>query len=104
MQFSSNSYQSRTGESDVPLLVDVRSELEYAGGHIQGALSWPLHELRQYAVASKIAKETKVLVYCLSGARSSAACRELASMGYLNVTNGGGISQLALQCGLPIMK
>jgi len=36
-------------------------------------------------------KDTALILYCQSGARSSSACNELVKMGYTNISNLGGI-------------
>jgi len=71
-------------------LVDVRTEDEYASGHIPGSIHLPLHRLSS-APGVVPGKDTRVFVYCLSGARSRQACLTLAKLGYTNVTNIGGI-------------
>jgi rhodanese-related sulfurtransferase len=73
------------------LLIDVRTPAEYRGGHIPGSISLPLDAWERIGeVASD--KHTPIFVYCLSGARSQAACRGFLGLGYDNVTNIGGIS------------
>ena len=72
-------------------LVDVRTPAEYSQGHIPGSLLVPLDQWE--AILEKVPdKGTPLYVYCLSGARSQAACRGFARLGYTEVTNIGGIS------------
>lgn len=72
-------------------LVDVRTPAEYRRGHIPGSLSVPLDDWEQ--ILEKVPdKNTPLYVYCLTGARSQAACRGFARLGYTKVTNIGGIS------------
>ncbi len=73
-------------------LVDVRTPEEYRAGHIPGSVNVPLDRIGDIARAIP-EKNAKLFVYCLSGARSRTACSMLASMGYSNVNNIGGISQ-----------
>ena len=72
------------------LLLDVRTEEEYAGGHIPDSRNVPLHTLGQ-APSLPGARETPLFVYCLSGARSRQAAAILRRMGYSHVTDLGGI-------------
>lgn len=73
------------------VLLDVRTQEEYAGGHIEGSVNVPLDRLG--GIAQTIPdKDTPVFVYCLSGARSGQAVEFLRRMGYGNVKNIGGIS------------
>lgn len=76
-------------------LIDVRSSVEYASGYIEGAISIPLGDLTQSISKAVPDKETEIVVYCQSGARSAAAKNQLQGMGYQHVSNGGGIGSLA---------
>jgi phage shock protein E len=73
------------------LLLDVRTPEEYSEVHIPHSISLPLNQLK--SGISKVASEknTEIIVYCLSGMRAASACKELAAMGYTNVSNMGGI-------------
>lgn len=73
------------------VLLDVRTEEEYAQGHLPGSVNCPLHELDGVKKLVKD-KQSPLYVYCLSGARSGQSCRKLQQMGYENVNNIGGIS------------
>ena len=73
------------------VLIDVRTEEEYARGHIENSINLPLSEIS--AVGEIIPdKDTPIFVYCRSGARSSSAAGILKKMGYRNAVNIGGIS------------
>jgi phage shock protein E len=78
------------GNPDIRL-VDVRTPEEYGKGHLPGSLSVPLDRWEQIEEAVPD-KSTPMYVYCLSGARSQAACRGFMRLGYTDVTNIGGIS------------
>ena len=73
------------------VLLDVRTEQEYAQGHIPGALLIPNTELSEKAADLLPDKEQMILVYCRSGRRSAEAARTLADMGYTQVYDFGGI-------------
>ncbi|NLG24896.1 MAG: rhodanese-like domain-containing protein [Clostridiales bacterium] len=71
-------------------LIDVRTPEEYRDGHIPGSELLPLD--RADDVGALVPdKDARLFVYCLSGARSRAACRAFAAQGYKNVTDIGGI-------------
>ena len=72
------------------ILLDVRTEEEYAGGHIPGSRNVPLGTLGRAELPAD--PETPLFVYCLSGARSRQAAAILRRMGYSHVTDLGGIS------------
>jgi rhodanese-related sulfurtransferase len=62
------------------LLIDVRSESEFASGHLPGATNVPLGSLS--AQASELSGSGKpVVVYCASGMRSAGAKRLLRAAG-----------------------
>ena len=70
------------------LLVDVRSEIEHANGHIPGSLLIPVDELRQRLEELDPGKE--IWVYCQVGLRGYTASRILQQKGYRvrNLTGG----------------
>jgi len=72
-------------------IVDVRQPSEYSSGHIKGAVNIPLDSISR--ITKKIDKGADVIVYCLSGARSGAAARQLKSMGYTKVHDLGSIGR-----------
>lgn len=72
------------------IVLDVRSEGEYAQGHIKGAINHPLQNIENIAESIEN-KDAKVLVYCHSGQRSANASRQMIDMGYTNVYDFGGI-------------
>jgi rhodanese-related sulfurtransferase len=71
------------------VLIDVRTSAEYAGGSVEGALNIPLDEIGKRIEEKVKDKNTAILVFCLSGARSAMAKRALISAGYKNVHNLG---------------
>lgn len=82
-------------------LVDVRGLAEVAQGRIAGALHLPLMELGERH-AELLPKETPLVLYCLSGARSARACLFLAQFGYGPLYNlEGGIAGW-VRSGLPL--
>lgn len=80
-------------------IIDVRSEGEFQGGHIQGSLNLPLPTLEHNL--SKIKKGKAVITCCASGMRSATAKQILESRGYGPVVNGGGWSSLARKLNRP---
>ena len=75
------------------VLVDVRSKSEYNSGHIDGAKLLPVESINVSNAKEVIAsKDTAVIVYCRSGARSASAAKVLEGLGYTNVYNLGAMS------------
>ena len=74
------------------LVLDVREQSEYAGGHIPGAVLLPVGTIDEDTAAAVIPeKDTTVLVYCRSGSRSKRAAKALADLGYTGIYEFGGI-------------
>lgn len=73
-------------------IIDVRTPMEYKGGHIKGSVNIPLDALQRNL--SKINKNKPVITCCASGMRSASAKNILKSNGYTEVYNGGGWSSL----------
>lgn len=70
------------------LLLDVREEVEYSLGHVEGSVNIPLDTLRSRLTELK--KDQKIVVYCQVGLRGYLADRILTQHGYQveNVTGG----------------
>lgn len=77
------------------MIIDVRSQQEYATGHVDGAVNLPLDEFNAGIQKLVPAKDTPVILCCLSGGRSGHACNIMKQQGYKAVFNGGGAVQLA---------
>lgn len=69
-------------------LLDVRTTMEYDGGHIDGFINIPVDELRENL--DKIEKGKPVYVICQSGLRSYIAARILEGNGYEAYNFSGG--------------
>ncbi len=73
-------------------LVDVRSAVEFAAGHIDGAVNIPVQELKG-RMDEVGPKSEPVVVYCRSGQRSASAKRTLEANGYTKVFDLGPMSR-----------
>ena len=73
------------------VVIDARTEEEYAEGHIENAILIPEYEIENRAEKELPDKEQLILVYCRSGRRSKIASEELVKLGYTNVKEFGGI-------------
>lgn len=73
------------------IILDVRTEEEYAEGHIKNAVLIPDYEIAERAEKELTDKNQLILVYCRSGRRSKIASDILVSLGYTNVVEFGGI-------------
>lgn len=75
--------------ASVPLLIDVRTPAEFAGGHVPGAKNVPLDQL-DARLAELGTADAEVYVVCQSGARSAKATAALAAKGLRPVNVSGG--------------
>lgn len=82
--------KARLEENPDVILLDVRTQAEYDGGHIPGAVCFPNEDI-QPELPLPFDKDAEILVYCRSGRRSAEAAGKLADMGYANVSDLGGI-------------
>ncbi|WP_337843819.1 rhodanese-like domain-containing protein [Thermus sp.] len=84
------------------LIVDVRTPMEFAQGHVPGAVNLPVEEVSRWA--KDLPKDRPVYLYCRSGNRSRQAAEHLARQGYRNLYNlEGGI--LAIErAGYPLVR
>ena len=73
------------------VIIDARTEDEFAEGHIENAILIPEYEIKDRAEKELPDKEQLILVYCRSGRRSKIASEELVKLGYTNVKEFGGI-------------
>ena len=72
------------------IILDVRTQSEYRGGHVKGSMHIPLDQLSREA--KKVQKLGKpVVTCCASGRRSGIAADMLSKMG-VQVINGGSWS------------
>lgn len=73
------------------VILDVRTDDEYAEGHIPNSILIPDYEISERAVRELPDKDQLILVYCRSGNRSKTASAILVELGYTNVVEFGGI-------------
>ncbi|MEI7632405.1 MAG: rhodanese-like domain-containing protein [bacterium] len=71
------------------IFIDVREPQEYNRGHVDGAINLPPAQIMAGAKELlDIPKDTELILYCLSGARSNATMHVLKQMGFTNLVNG----------------
>lgn len=82
-------FRGSSGSEQVVL--DVRTQEEFAEAHVPNARNIPLRELAQRH-AELGGKTTPIVIYCRSGARSATAANLLTSLGYSHITDIGSMS------------
>ncbi len=75
---------------DLHLLIDVRTEGEYRGGHVAQAVNIPLSDLDRRRGELGAPDAGVVHIICQSGGRSSAAADKLVKAGFTVVNVAGG--------------
>lgn len=74
------------------MIVDVRTPQEFADGHLDNAVNFPLSELDKHF--ANVNKDTQIVLYCRSGNRSGQAYQYLQSQGFTNLHNAGGLVEM----------
>jgi len=92
-----NNFERLFGKSDTTelqsvidggaFLVDVRTQGEYALGHVKGSVNIPLDRIQSQL--PKFKNRKNIVVFCQSGGRSRMAKSLLEQCGFTNVINGG---------------
>ena len=94
---STSDYETITAEEAKELMIegniilDVRTQMEYDTGYIEGATLLPLDQIVNGEVDILSDKDQVILVYCRSGNRSAQASKALAELGYTNIKDFGGV-------------
>ncbi len=87
-----------------PFILDVRTEREFAAGHISGAHLIPVQVLQRRIAEMDAHQDRPIFVYCRTGNRSTVAARMLIDRGGMQVINlRHGIVEWE-RAGLPVQK
>ena len=89
------------GEIMDRIIIDVRESFEYKLGHVKGAINIPPSKIMAGAEKlNGIPKDTELVLYCMSGARSNASMHYLRQLGFTNLVNGVNKQQVKAKYGL----
>ena len=69
------------------LLIDVREQDEYRGGHLPGAIGCGRGILEYHIADIEPDPDKEIVLYCRGGMRSALAANSLRQMGYRNVSS-----------------
>jgi phage shock protein E len=86
------SEQAKKLVADGATLLDVRSEKEFAGGALPGAVNIPVQQLES-RLPTVGAKDKPIVVYCLGGVRSAKAVKMLRQRGFSKVHDLGAMTR-----------
>ena len=81
-QVSNEALQALVVQGRAPVIVDVRSEGEFARGHIPGALHIPFYSVGRRSQEVSQDMDTPVVVYCAHGPRAWWAAKALRRKGF----------------------
>lgn len=77
------------------MVIDVRTEQEFAAGHVEGAINIPFEMALTQLTKLNVSKDTAIVLYCRSGRRSGIANDDLIKAGFTKTYNGGGFEMLS---------
>jgi hydroxyacylglutathione hydrolase len=87
------------------VVVDVRNENEFAGGHIKDAVSLPLNHMTDIAQIALLEENQNIYIHCDNGYRSMIAASVLKRQGYHNLRNiSSGWAKIKEQKNIKIEK
>lgn len=75
------------------VVIDVRSDKEFAEGHIKDAKNLFFETIEKEIEKVVSDKNAKVILYCNTGKKSGTAADKLVKLGYTNVYNAEGVKQ-----------
>jgi len=86
------------------VVLDVREDKEFAGGHIINSLHIPMAKVKDRLSELEKHKNTPIVVSCRSGARSNSICGLLRKNGFENVSNLKGGLIAWQNASMPVKK
>lgn len=90
------------GQAGAPLLLDVRSQQEFAGGHIPGSINIPVAELASRLGEIEAHKGSEVVVYCERGGRAVVATEILEAVNFSSIRHMEGDMSAWRKAQLPL--
>jgi hypothetical protein len=85
-------------------IIDVRSDAEYAAGHLEGATQFDLSNGELEEALGTLDKNAEYFVYCRSGNRSAQATALMEQAGFTKVTDLGSMENAAELTGIKIVQ
>jgi phage shock protein E len=86
------------------VILDVRTDKEFQGGHIAGALNLDVTAPDFEAKAAALDKTKTYLVHCASGIRSERACKKMTQLNFPRLYNLPGGFKAWVAAGEPVGK
>lgn len=87
------------------VVLDVRKEAEFAGGHLENALNIPTEQFTDITQVSQLEDNQNLYIHCAGGYRSVIAASLLKKQGFNNLRNIlGGWSKIKDQKNIKVLK
>lgn len=103
-QITAEDLLGRLNSAQPPILLDVRTSVEYASGHISGAINIPHEQLPARAAELESHRERDIVIYCRSGVRAGHAARALQKSGFVRLALLSGHIQSWQAAGRPVQR
>lgn len=101
-EISAQALLSRLKAGDAPVVIDVRSQQEYRGGHVPGAINLPHTEIAAHLDELRPYRDRDVVLYCKSGRRAAIAKKVLSDAGFTRLFHLSGDMDGWRRDGLPV--
>jgi rhodanese-related sulfurtransferase len=101
-QIDMRTVRQRMEKGEKLLLVDVREESEWTGGHLPGAIHLGKGVIERDVEVAIPNPEAEIILYCGGGFRSALAAENLQRMGYTHVLSMDGGYRGWVAAGLPV--
>ena len=89
--------------SQAKIIIDVRDDVEFQGGHVEGAINLSLNEGVFQEQMMSLDPSASYVLYCRRGNRSGIAADLLLKAGFASAENLGTLEDAAEKLQLPIV-
>jgi rhodanese-related sulfurtransferase len=96
--------KKRLDAGEKMIIVDTREDIEWARGHVAGAIHLGKGVIERDIENTIPDKEATVVLYCGGGFRSALAADNIQKMGYRNVISMDGGWRVWTESGYPVIK
>jgi|ERR1700675_4447212 rhodanese-related sulfurtransferase len=96
--------KQRLDAGEKMIIVDTREDIEWARGHVAGAIHLGKGIIERDIENTIPDKEATIVLYCGGGFRSALAADNIQKMGYRNVISMDGGWRVWTESGFPVIK
>lgn len=96
--------KQRLDAGEKMIIVDTREDMEWARGHVAGAIHLGKGIIERDIENTISDKEATIVLYCGGGFRSALAADNIQKMGYRNVISMDGGWRVWTESGFPVIK